>query len=451
MKLVRLALAVLSTLLVLALAPANAAANPGDLDFDFGGGGRVVFPPVGSGVAFEPYRSDTATAPDGSIYIADDSHVVRLRANGKLDLSFGSGGMAAIEAPPGFSFRLRDIAVDGSGRPLVFGEAVGPPVEKISQYLYPAPPTTSAMARRFQPSGAPDPSFADNGLLLADFGITAYYPVYQDHATGWLPTAAIIRARLDQRERIVLVVGKPNSGRASYDSARQVVRLGRNGFIDPGFGAGGEVALSDLNEPELALDRHGAITVAGRDSDLKVVLNRLRPNGSPDPRFGQRGRRAYGSCGGLVAIAANRAGELALLCHDAEAESQQSILRLHADGKPVRGFGRGGLRLLGAKQGSRFQILLDRRGRVLTLGVLDGGEGTERFQAIERLLANGSVDRGFGRRGLVLTGFQSVPYGFPRALTFWRTRLLAIGYGSLDSFEGPWESLLLTRYELGSR
>lgn len=433
--------------LVVAVLTATLCAGPaqaaGQLDQGFSQQGRVTLALDLGG------RGDAALAPDGSLFVANDQYVAHILPGGWLDPSFGNGGLAAIEAPTRAAFSLADIAVDGSGRPLVFGAAVWPGVEGVPGDLYPAEPPTSAMARRFQPNGAPDPSFSSNGLLVADFGLTSPFTTANGSATGPLPVATIAQARLDRRERIVLAVSETGGGRGVPALARFVVRLGRNGFVDSSFGQDGVAAVAgDASAVGMALDRRGAITLAGSPSfgEELLVITRFRSNGRPDTGLGPRGQRVYVRGGNVGAVAANRAGGIAVLGR-AE-EGQQRIFRLRPDGEPARGFGDAGLRLLGAKRGIR-SLLLDRRGRVLTLGVpRDVGAGSS-VQAIERLLPSGSIDRGFGHDGTLLNSFEPSYNEQPWAMLFSGKRLLTVASGQAGPVESGGWRLLLTRYELG--
>lgn len=442
MRLVRLVLTALSVLAVVSVLAGTAAASPGDIDRSFGTAGRAA-------LALGPDRGeDVAASPDGSLFVANSRYVAHVLRNGRLDPSFGDGGLAPIEAPAQTRFRLGDLAVDGSGRPLVFGGLVDVETPSGSGSLYPPEPPTSAMARRFQSTGAPDPSFAEGGVLVADFGLTGNFETAVPGVFNQKPTATIAQARLDRRERIVVAVARTGGGRGVGDLVERVARLGRNGSIDSSFGADGIATLAGVAKTGgMALDRRGAVILAGSPPfAAELVLNRLRPDGRPDTGFGPRGMRTYARGGFLLSMAANRFGGIALLGRDED--GQEAILRLHPDGTAVPGFADAGLRLLGAKRGERTRILLDRRGRVLTLGLLRDARSGAGTQAIERLLPNGGLDRGFGRRGLVSTGFAPASYEGAQELMFSGPRLITAGVGALDPAGDALSATLLARYTL---
>lgn len=118
----------------------------GNPDAGFGREGGAFVDDVTNAVAVE----DVTVLPNGQIYVVGsgqykgDAFALRLLANGKLDRSFGLGGIAYI---PRAHLNVAGAAVDAAGRLLVFGSA--------HQRL--------AVLRRL-PNGRPDPTFAGGAI-----------------------------------------------------------------------------------------------------------------------------------------------------------------------------------------------------------------------------------------------------------------------------------------------
>src|SRR5579862_6280501 len=126
----------------------------GALDPSFGQGGSVIgtFPPNG-------WISDAARAPDGSIVVAGGSGDVsalalsRFSADGALDTSFGSGGVALLGG--GFQDWGLTIAVQPDGRIVVAGYRQ----ETIAGL-------SEGLVARFLANGQLDPSFGSGGVVV---------------------------------------------------------------------------------------------------------------------------------------------------------------------------------------------------------------------------------------------------------------------------------------------
>src|ERR1700754_3919549 len=116
--------------------PASPAAAPagraGERDASFGNDGKITvgFPSESAGsrggefeVPFEftPAHQKMAVAPGGKIVVAGASKIVRYLEDGKLDPSFGKGGVVRVPRPEGGVFVLSDVTVDSDGRVVVVG------------------------------------------------------------------------------------------------------------------------------------------------------------------------------------------------------------------------------------------------------------------------------------------------------------------------------------------
>src|ERR1700761_1818046 len=115
--------------------PASPLATPGragQRDTTFGKGGKVTigFPSESAGssgpqydLPFEltPGVQKMALAPGGKMVVAGAQKIVRYLDDGKLDPTFGKGGVVRVARPPGGVFVLSSVAVDSLGRVVVVG------------------------------------------------------------------------------------------------------------------------------------------------------------------------------------------------------------------------------------------------------------------------------------------------------------------------------------------
>lgn len=103
--------------------------------------------------------------------------VVRLGANGAVDSSFGSGGVASIPAPSGYPYTLAyAIKVQPDGKIVVAGGATDNLVASVGSLAVPAgggAPPTPMLVARFTPAGVVDTSFNGTGVASPVLGTTA--------------------------------------------------------------------------------------------------------------------------------------------------------------------------------------------------------------------------------------------------------------------------------------
>jgi uncharacterized delta-60 repeat protein len=166
--------------------------------------------------------------PDGKIvatgYSRDAADVVspvliRFSSDGKLDTSFGTGGVATAAVLPGGVAESYQFGLQGDNYVLGGYGHGSDPEEKVDLISY-----------RFTATGTWDKTYGTDGLTRIDL------------------------AGLDDRARNLLVlpdgrvlgIGVGTPAEAASDA--MVVLLDENGIVVPGFGSGGHV-LSDLGGP----------------------------------------------------------------------------------------------------------------------------------------------------------------------------------------------------------
>jgi uncharacterized delta-60 repeat protein len=193
---------------------------------------------------FEVGISGVEILPSGKILLGGDFDgrlmLVRLLPSGKLDRSFGGGdGRVMFDADGdrhcACSFS-NSLAIGPGGRPLLAGSVSGPGPE-------------SGLLARFLPTGKPDRSFGNDGVVrtlrgsrLVNFGVTV------------------------QPNKRIVIAGAYDSSRTG-ESQADVLRFLPSGKLDSSFGRSGffaphvgreSVAHAVLSQPD------GRVVVAGR-------------------------------------------------------------------------------------------------------------------------------------------------------------------------------------------
>jgi uncharacterized delta-60 repeat protein len=131
----------------------------GSVDTTFGTGGLASLPPTGIG----PFRSALAVQPDGKYLWAGEATsangsggafaVVRFDANGTVDRTFGSAGIAATAFPNSNVQGADTVLVQPDGKILLGGEVL-PNINRGAP---------EAGLARFDPNGTLDPTFGSGG------------------------------------------------------------------------------------------------------------------------------------------------------------------------------------------------------------------------------------------------------------------------------------------------
>lgn len=233
--------------------------SDGRLDPTFGEAGvRTVS--FGSG---RTRVSGLAALPDGRYYLTgytttgnDDETVflARLLSDGTVDTSFGTSGV--VWADVGERDIATDLAVQPDGAIVVCGVALDIDSQSLFTLL------------RFQPDGAPDPSFGEEGVVTADLGFAAR------------------RIAIDGAGRIV-------AGGGLFSFAR----FDEDGTLDPTFGDDGITTLDISPDRDLLRDltlvEGDRIAAAGyidlSSGGFRVLLALLTPDGLLDDSFGDGG------------------------------------------------------------------------------------------------------------------------------------------------------------------
>jgi uncharacterized delta-60 repeat protein len=350
----------------------------GDLDTSFDGNGKKAISFGGSDEAqVVLVQGDGRIVVAGGGSPAESFCVARLRADGRLDTTFGSGGKRRI----GF----------GGERAAAFGGALQPDGKIV---LVGDSDFTRVAVARLNPNGSLDPSFAGNGKKVFSWG-----PIGRATAVVVLPSGKLL----------VGGFSGPEGGNM------QVARLNANGELDTTFGTGGKAAVDFGGDDfglAMARQRNGRILLAGNSTAAGAVVARLRTTGALDPDFGGDGRVTLGPNGTLRAVlvqpdrrivVAGNVGSLAMM----------TVSRLLPNGSPDTTFGGGDGTVaidIGPLSDVAGDAALQPDGRIVVTGTGGGG------LAVARLNADGSPDGTFGAAGETVVDFGQVAFGHAIAL-----------------------------------
>jgi uncharacterized delta-60 repeat protein len=472
-RIVLLALSIAATA-AFGLAPSTALAKPGDLDRSFGKNGRVLIGPLPVWNPFAPLAM--ASLSDGRTVIGVGETLRAYLASGRPDRSFGEGGSTTLGEPAGSHFVFEDLTVDGNGRILVAGTVIFPAATRPEAHGFAA---EYAFVARYLANGRIDSRFGTDGMVLTDFGLPP--PEENSHSYGG-PQVRISGIAADARGRIVLtgtrgaypVFPDPKFAVEPFlEPEAFVARLDMAGTLDPSFRRAGIVTLPrtrEIGEPTLADGKiyfRTLVTGSGIPRARRYVV-RLAPNGAPDPHFGTGGRvkTPYATAELSSAIAVDSHGRLLLfgggrVPYAGKARSAGTFLsvstveRLEPDGKLDRSFGHEGVTKIVSPgwSVSPSALTLDSSGRILLAGISSPliarkDTPTQRF-ALIRLGRRGHLDKRFGDRGEVTTGFGATASIGQALLIDGHGRAVVGGVLAMQSFESHSQKFALVRYELG--
>jgi uncharacterized delta-60 repeat protein len=477
-----LLLGALALMLLLPM-PASAAPRPGTLDASFGNGGLALTSVrernqaigyLGSRSWLSPSAMvATATMRGGRVVVAGERTVAVFQRNGEIDRRFGNNGRVNLPVVSEGQTIIEDVAVGSNGRILVLAAA------RFAQG------GGLVMVAGLLASGKPNTSFADNGILLTDFGLPAPQPLGPS-APPKAPTDVLPAGlALDGEGRLVVAgttVAAIAPCRGAGEQPHHVVYLARllpEGGLDAGFGKGGVVL--DERHP-FYVEQHpfmggiavrgGAILYATDQNDAANcegygggLLVRLDETGTRDPGFGSGGVLGVTPPDSRPRhIAIDRWGRI-LVMRDATAGETKYLAgfevlsRWNADGTLDTGFGHRGevaLELPGEESGFDA-IAVDARGRPLLAGRIAPPRTRSQEKrhvaappkfALMRLRASGRPDHSFGRKGRVITGFGHGSRAAATDIAIRGKRAIVAG-PVLSERIHPNHGFALARYRLG--
>jgi uncharacterized delta-60 repeat protein len=248
--------------------------NDGSLDNGFGINGIVI-----TQVSFLSTATAIAIQPDGKIVAAGTYHtgdfaniyhmvVARYHANGNIDSTFGTNGLAMPE--PGFSEEINDMVLQPDGKIIVAGTIANDmPVG-----------AESFMLARFTSNGTLDTGFGASGITTTSVNISS-----EIVDIALLPDGKIIAAGRES-----LYDNPPVPDHTNFAIARYTPQ----GMLDSTFGTNG-IVVTDVatGAPDIlqsmVVQPDGKIVAAGASGNNHCLV-RYQSNGSLDNTFGTSGK-----------------------------------------------------------------------------------------------------------------------------------------------------------------
>lgn len=353
-------------------------ANAGALDTSFDGDGKKTISFGGSDVA-----RVVLVQPNGRIVVAGGGAasnsfcVARLRSNGALDTTFGSGGKRVV----GF----------GGDDESVFGAAL----QTDGKIVLAGDSDFRVAVARLNANGSLDGTFSGDGKKLFSWGALSR-------------ASAVLVAPNDK----ILLAGfsGPEGGNI------QVARLKANGALDTTFGTSGKAAVDFGGDDfglALARQANGRILVAGRSTASGAIVARLRATGKLDPDFDGDGRVTLSTGGTASAVLVQADGKI-VVAGNANGNDTMTVTRLNPNGSPDTTFDGDGSATInfGSLADLANDAALQADGKIVIAGYTQADEDV----AVARLNPDGSPDTTFGAAGKTTVDFGAATFGNAVAL-----------------------------------
>jgi uncharacterized delta-60 repeat protein len=351
----------------------------GELDFSFSGDGKLLIDFAGE----EDRALDTKVRPDGRIvaggWTLDDTTYnfafCQLLSDGSLDPGFGNNGITTFDIN-GYDDRIYalDLLTDGS---LL---AVGQVSDSVSGH---------AACFKLTPLGAPEISFASNGLLEIPFGLTIGESIARDIII--LPDGGFF------------ICGEVHNG-SNIDYF--VCRFRPDGLLDLTWSDDGiwtyDIGLNDFGH-SIALLSDGTLILAG-STFYELNLFALMENGTLNSSFGVNG---------IVSVPNVSNQSISIACDNldnifvaAGVNNNFGIYGFLSNGNPLTSFGINGFKVFNPLNTLDVveDIIVETDGKLLVCGATFAFT-TSDFSII-KLLQSGSLDSQFSFDGFTMTEFN---------------------------------------------
>ena len=358
----------------------------GRLDRSFGRAGRAL---TESGSELGYRAVAVAVQADGRILVAGENFkLFRYTRGGRLDPSFGKGGIAQAPSRAECSSEAHALAIQPDGRVVVAGECA--PYDEEENW-------GKFLLARYTPAGHLDQTFGDGGSVLTDF------------ALGMWAQAYAVAIQADGR---IVVGGQSDLPPDRRDVGFALARYLPDGRLDASFGSAGRLLdARGRGASALALQPDGKIVAAG------AGIARYASDGTPDRAFGGGGTvptEFY-----VRGLAIQGDGKLVIAGEIRRRDQYDFVVRRYRpDGAPDAGFGSGGRVVTDFGAGSSdsaWEVALRRDGRIVVAGRREPeppGRPWWDEIALAGYTTSGRLDRRFGTDGRVVTGFGAGVVGY---------------------------------------
>jgi uncharacterized delta-60 repeat protein len=385
----------------------NVKAQPGKIDSSFGNNGFADID-IHNG-SYDIFKT-LAVQPDGKIicigsyndtinngYSAEHSYLMRFKQNGSRDSSFGVNGFVQVLMSVAYvNTEVTGLKIQPDGKILICGHGY---VHLI--------PESDFVVMRYNPNGTLDAGFGNNGVAITD--ITGEGGEDIPYGIGVQPDGKII------------VAGENTSD--TY-SGFVVARYTQNGLLDATFGTNGvsHFPVHNFNlsyivyQASLQVDANGKIYAAGSYNSFHTTyptgsfLLKYTPGGAPDSSFGNNGLvnipTGNNSGKNVNALYVLPDEKILIGTHAYTSSTFQNeiiVTKYNANGTIDNNFGNNGsYRSAITSQYSAFSlwdIIVQQDGKTI-LGGYTNIEGIYKM-TLSRLTADGSLDKSFGKNGIV--------------------------------------------------
>ena len=339
---------------------------------------------------------------------AGDVALVRYLPSGRLDPTFGSGGVALFDSGLGGDDVAASAVLTADGKFVVAGVADVSGADRQDFFL-----------ARFNSDGSIDSSFGTGGFIKTDGS-----PKSPD--LDWAYAVAL------QHDGKIVVAGQTTADRPGEALTPALLRYTRNGELDRSFGTDGKAVLTRAHGElarALLVQQDGKILLGSSINrpPARFVVARFDHSGRLDRRFGAGGiasaKIGFGN-GQLEALARQRDGKIVAAGWGVGPRDVGVLTRFHSNGDVDRRFGTAGTtvtRLIDAlPETGIFALALQRDGRI----VVAGGHAGSIFAA--RYLENGTPDTEFGGVGFVVVQTPGKKHGYASAARIQRDGRIVI-------------------------
>jgi len=389
-------------------------AQEGTIDLSFGDSGKAItqiepsYNNIVRAVVTQVDKKILVMSANSDVPSSFYTKIVRYKANGAIDSSFGENGILLIDSISGF-----DLKLTSSGKMLLYGQAIS--------YFY--------KLLCLNKNGTIDYSFADNGSF--SFFIDSAYP----------PGGSLV---IDTNNKILVTV-----------PGLAILRLTSSGKIDSSFGVNGFTRTNGKLGPglnyfyqithSLAIESNNNIIAGGSISDygtdFQFAVVRYTADGIIDSSFGTNGLVIStfakdtindDEINTLNNIAIQSGNKILIGGHvyyHSTLQPQSILVRLNDNGLYDSTFGNDGKAVLGDSNVQIGFILLQNDNKIIASGTTKGTTGF----VLERLLPDGKIDSTFGINGFTITLFNGY-YATARSLCFQDENIIAAGNLIVDTF-----------------